>query len=1087
MKFLRHEAPDIGGTTTTLSYGLGSRSNFLRTNKRTSCPICADVSGKCGFSANEPIVFCGNTHSGKINGYRFTKPASNPLWSIFAPIQGDRRKSHLSPIRPIQRIKTAAAKRKSIEERDRDYRAMPAELSASRRNNLLKRGLTNEEIDFAIENHWIWNFGKGFAIAALSPEGKIQGCQIARDDRNPKYIWDSKNESGKLPDSDEMPLFPWVHPNCDFSQPIKLIASEGALKPLVAAFKHWRTKDYQTVFVGAAGGNFQPKELARILGFLKPASIQYAPDAGAIANKSVMRTIEQFIDRVKFSGIEPKFLWWGQFSKSIHPDFDELSGIETVKALSVEQFFDLNSRDRMLLKRQFRFNAFWEGGLKRDFQLSHSPPDVEQVEYEGFLTVAGLELESNFYDTIAVQGGLGSGKTTGILQAIARCQLARTLSFFWCSPRRGLNAQTAGKAQGLGIETYDYQENVTGNRIRLESGESGLYFACDESFKDYAFGNVDWSRETLIIDEFSSIRKALSSKAVREEFFRAIAQCGRLIIADAFLSDADIRLIQKLRPGTIQLYRQKAAKSQVSIKWIETRNKQGEISFSHDGAYFDLLQTWVDQGFKRIAIAVDSISYAKAIKEFLEKAEFADGRKPRVSIACSETPEENRLFMPEPDIAIAANRFDVVIYTPTAESGLDIQSEFDRGLLICCGVLSPTGMLQMLGRCRKCPEWWVSAPRRTANPNCSTPSLDGKKIQEWTAKISQSFEEMGFVTQAQEFGWSVWERLIKDVEQAFNSEYIRALLDEYFESVETVELSSNSTTQWRNAITRIKAEDAEKTLNANLQNGIRLLDEQKPPAKNHEIWDVKLAQLWEKYPELVSKLARKIKGDDQQTAIEFGKILLSRRIEKLKNWVVACDADETDDRELLDRMREKATNYNSPAFKLRQNLMLFRRLKLKELAKWTGGKTSGENAHTTHFNMRSPEILKRWEQFQQDYDLQRLFPLIDSLQALWSQIRACMSFFAYQTESAKLRQKTDEKHANGHFRGKERTTQSKVEHFIAWIVMEASGNAFFRDHVDLIVQALRDRIASERDARRKHREKKAEAEKYYSEQGAAAA
>jgi hypothetical protein len=38
-----------------------------------------------------------------------------------------------------------------------------------------------------------------------------------------------------------------------------------------------------------------------------------------------------------------------------------------------------------------------------------------------------------------------------------------------------------------------------------------------------------------------------------------------------------------------------------------------------------------------------------------------------------ETVEENSIFMPSPDQTIERNQIDIVIYTPTAKSGLDIR------------------------------------------------------------------------------------------------------------------------------------------------------------------------------------------------------------------------------------------------------------------------------------------------------------------------------------------------------------------------------------------------------------------------------
>ncbi|MBW4542624.1 MAG: hypothetical protein KME43_26370 [Myxacorys chilensis ATA2-1-KO14] len=675
--------------------------------------------------------------------------------------------------------------------------------------------------------------------------------------------------------------------------------------------------------------------------------------------------------------------------------------------------------------------------------------------------------------------------------------------------------------------------------------------------------------EVLVIDEFSGIRKAIVNKSEQEHFFDAIAKCKQLIVADAFLSDADIALIRKLRTGPMALYRQKLQKSLVKINWIETRTKQGEISFNHNGAYFDLLQSWVSSGFSRIAIAVDSIKYAKAIQQFLEGCTFMNGRKPRVWLACSETVEENSIFMLSPDQTIEQNQIDIVIYSPTAKSGLDIQSGFDCGLLICCGVLPPTEMLQMLGRCRQCREWWVSAPRQSSNPGCITPSLNGQRVQQWADQVSQTFDEFGFNAPSHLQGWGVWEALTKDIEKAFGSEYIHSLLMEYFESVETIEVSSDSVVRWRKEIDQIVRQDAENTLKADLEKGLQLIEDQKQPANNAQVWDVKLAQFWLKYPKLAKKSAFAFQTADQETqclakqrelaggeqaisnrfsqqcreidrlklelelteetidvqrriraeeqseeaelmirnlrikqqelrtqieqlentafdqnlnlkliwaneqregAIDLYRTMTSHRVEKIKNWVTAIDQDPENDRDLIRYLRERHVNYSSGAFKTVQNLTLFRALHLSRLAKYRGGKVAAESADTTHFNARSPIIIQLYAEFDANPTLRKLFPMIATIEKFWQQIRSCLGALGYQSQGNKIRVKTEELHPNGKDRnGKQRFTDSKPVHFIAWLVMECSGSAFFQENFELIIESIRDRLAAERLERQQWR------------------
>lgn len=1058
------------------------RSKPIPTKKSNPCPVCGDQSGKCRTHSDSPIVLCMTLTSSldTAPGYHYIKPTKNRSWAIWAPdddAKFDRHawKQRTEVTRQIKQVELANVM--SLDERDRFYCDWLAKGSLNERDraDLRRRGLTDAEIDELPAR----SMEIGYAVPFPGLSGKFVGAQwrLANPIDEQRYRWHNLPNGKEFPGTDELPIAVYRSEN---PSAIALVEGTG-IKPMLTAQR------FGMIAVGAAGGLHasSPIQLKAVLKTFPSLPICVAVDAGDLINPHVMRRHRRTAETLRELGIEVKFIWWNQTTKE-ECDIDEIDAetFEAAQLLTIEQIEALvpndsakgfetipekskqSDRDYQIQKRHCQFNQYWDGGLKRDFQLSPVIPGVTaQVEYEGYCPTLDLTIAP----TIAVQGWLGAGKTESMLSSLV--PIKSDFAIVWSAPLNGLNRNTADRAGGedsvFKFETYRYQDDVSLHRRMLECDQPGLYFACPDSFKPYTVRHIDWSTKILVIDEFSGIRKALINKPEQELFFDAIAKCKQLIIADAFLSDADIALIRKHRSGNVALYRQKFKKSPTKIKWFECRTKEGEISFSHDGVYFDLLQSWVDSGFERIAIAVDAIVYAKAIKQFLEGCTFADGRKPRVWLACSKTVEENQDFMLKPDKTIEDNQIDVVIYSPTAKSGLDIKSSFDRGLLICCGVLPPTEMLQMLGRCRKCLEWFVSAPRRSSNPGTIAPSLDGKLVRQWAEQISRTFEEFGFNAPSHLQGWGLWEARTKDIEKAFGSEYVYALLLKYFESVETIEVSSNSVVQWRNTISQIKRQDAEKTLNANLERGMQLIRDQKQPANNAQVWDLKLAQLSVKYPKLIANLrdeavAGGAGSQMYDDAIEFVRTLTSRRVEKLKNWVQAVEGDPQDDRDLLNYLRDRRMNYNSGAFKALQNLALFRSLNLARLAKWTGGKLKSEHINEFCFNVRSPVIVELWQQFQATAALHKLFPFVATIADFWQAIRSCLGSLGYQSESTKQRTQTDEAHANGNFRGKQRYVKSKTEHFIAWLLMECSGSAFFRGNFELIIEAIRDRLAAER-------------------------
>lgn len=830
---------------------------------------------------------------------------------------------------------------------------------------------------------------------------------------------------------------------------------------------------------------------------------------------------------------------------------------EQAQSQEQSQLIKPPKRDRLIAKRLWRFRQFWHD-LQRDFLLPEvvNGNEIRWTRYEGFASVFDL-----FSDTTCLQGWLGAGKTESILRSLMAFQ-DRTIVLV--SPRNGLLRQTAQRAKRLNFDIYHYQDDARLHKQMLRSLQPGLYLMAPDSLKSYAVDQLDWSQVILVIDEFSGIRKEILKKTTElPQYLNAIRQCSSLIVADAFLSQIDLRVIRKHRAGSIQVLQQNFRKSPVKIKWLECRNNAGDLSFSHDGIYYSLLDRWIEAGFGRIAIAVDSLHIAKLLNRYLT----AKGVK--TWIVCSETPQENHSFMPKPDAMIEQGQIEAVIYTPTAQSGLDIQSQFDRGLLICTGTLSPLQMLQKLGRCRQCPEWYVSAPRHAAHPDCVTPTLDGKKIQQWAEQITQTLSDSGFNTPLEVQSWGVWEELTRNVEKAFTSEYVFSLLDYFFESVETLEVESNRVGEWRKDSQLLKSKDMERILSADLQKGLRLVETDRQPTLNTEVWDIKLAHFATKYPEVaknaiadlkqshleverstaeihklggsealrstlselksqieqateaiellnerleiltrivaedpslehqqgiaeieqalndqishrsdthaqfeqMTRLLQSARGEIGTEAIELTKLFHSRRVEKLKNYVMATEPNDQDDRDLLQYLRERPTHYHAGNFKRLRHFKLFRYLDLGKLAVIEDRRVI--EADTNAYCADSPEIAALYQQFLANAELVRLFPLIESQKSFFIHIKACLSDLGYERGGKTIRVATVELNPNGRDRkGNQRETKSKTVYFVYWMVMECSGSEYFREHWAVILAAMRDRLSAEREERAKQRERK---------------
>ena len=326
-------------------------SRFIPTRKLNPCSGCGDTSGKCRTIDDSPIVLCGNLGDGDAPiGYRYVKESSG-IWKIFAPDnQSDDWQNRLDA--RVERDRVQLEQRTALLSLESRHELLSAKIHTLRPNHnsdLLRRGLTQPEIDFCLSNGWLWQERGGYGIGAIDPvTGFIIGGQLARDDRNPKYLWLLPGQT-HLPETGQNPLAVWVSPQFDRTKPYTIQTGEGFLKTLVSALKSWRS-DSQQIWMGAAGGQFQNAALERVLSaFPDSTSTTFYPDGGAIGNPNVMRSYRNLARQIP----DLTVAWWGQWTKS-DPDCDELTGEEEIFSLNWKTFSTLRqSGDRQSINCQY--------------------------------------------------------------------------------------------------------------------------------------------------------------------------------------------------------------------------------------------------------------------------------------------------------------------------------------------------------------------------------------------------------------------------------------------------------------------------------------------------------------------------------------------------------------------------------------------------------------------------------------------------------------------------------------------------------------------------------------------------------------
>jgi len=715
-----------------------------------------------------------------------------------------------------------------------------------------------------------------------------------------------------------------------------------------------------------------------------------------------------------------------------------------------------SQRDRAIARRQFRFNQALESGLRIDFTLTKTESQKLNI-YKGY--VPSLDLTQ--HRTTAIQGGLGSGKTEAVLNALPE------EGAVWIAPRNGLLKDTGARAKRKSIQWLHFQDDVVLGREYLRDGLDGAVIALSyHSLSEYHFIHIDWRDKTVIIDEFSELRKSiLGYPRLENEFRLMVRECKHLVIADAFLSDADLKVVTHLRGASDRIiYKQDFIPDLTPVKWLETRNKKGDISFSHDCIYLEIIRDWTSQGLS-FAVASDSASHARILEAEAKKLGI------RTQLCWSKLIESNRDFLPRINQTLEEHGIQGFFYTPTIQSGADVQVKFDRVLVIAQGILSPLQILQISKRVRNAGEIWVSAPRKTADPASVTTNLDGDRLRSQIEKIKQAFAENELDTPIDIQGWGLWERLTHEIERSFNSEYIHELLRRYFANVETLEIQGTDLREWQERTRKLKLGDAEQILSADLARGQDLLRAKAEPRNESEAWAIELANLHKTYPKPTRRLIDEFEDslESREDALKFCNILRGKRLDKLKYWLIAEQGDPDDDARFVAAARSHQITYAAPIVKVRQYTNLYRLLKLKRLACVDQKQKLAPEDNCFHRD--SPTVGQLWKEFRGNRKLRQLFPLIETQTDLWTEIRQCLSFLGFEKRSHQARIETQDLHPNGRYRdGRQRYSKSRTFYFLAWVRMEESGSRFFKYVFPELVKAINEELDWARNCWRKRRE-----------------
>lgn len=665
-----------------------------------------------------------------LRGYRCVKEDSKG-WASFIIDDGNASQEE----RDRSRLEWEQQKKqRAAEEALRQHETLPAEargplyqeiltqlsLAPIDRKNLTQRGFSSEEIarsGFTSVKQWqplerevshllpgVSIDGKslitqsGFFCPVRDVYGRLVGIQVRlRDAASGRYRWLSSRtkkrphgQSPHLPNG-ELPLAVF-RPTEVRQKAIALVEGTGP-KPFLASDRLGQ------VVVGAAGGLWtsSPSTLWDTLSVLSQElgtkKITLYPDAGDVINLHVMRRWQRVIRLLQAWHYEVSIAWWGQATKE-SPDIDELpphrlkfvsqkSRKKGIRLLTPEAFFQ--ARTRAIATQKAR------AAQKALNTLTYTPT---QVLNQPYLTDIHLPKPGSL---LFVSSPMNTGKTT-LMGRLTREFEARHPEgkVRGIGYRNGLLRQTGEKlkiplAADLELDTrrhtlayINYALKVSlciDSLLKLELSEyDGALILLDE---------VDAVLRHLFLSETCDQRRAQIMTHFQALLRHVIATNGYIVCMEANLTDLALDTLRNITGADTPM--------ELVVNHWQSQPWEVTLGSGSDSGFIHYLVSCCLAGEKLI-VATDSQRFAERLERMFAKLAPAA----KVFRADGKTAETKGVqnFLTNPNEVIEREQPDLLIYSPTMESGGDITSEwFDRMGFYLVN-LETRAQVQMLGRVR---------------------------------------------------------------------------------------------------------------------------------------------------------------------------------------------------------------------------------------------------------------------------------------------------------------------------------------------------------------------------------------------------
>ncbi|AFY97208.1 plasmid replication protein, CyRepA1 family [Chamaesiphon minutus] len=710
-----------------------------------TCPICASSSGKCKWQPYElsakngkitPTIktLCMTGAGGYGNpDYHYFNDTRDGQWGVYIPlVDWNEHRSEDRQATPAERaewVKTQRLKQQALleaenqrraeslptDERDIAARAILAQLSLNEidRKDLIRRGFTAQqirEIGFKsvekfqrlkeavnprfpgvnIQGNRLNNgYIGGILIPIYTITGEIVAFQIRnREQSKSRYrwlssTWEKSRENGPVPNlpNGEIPLtfsYPQLLGVIPVIRSIGLAEGTGA-KPNLAAIEMGQQ------VIGAAGGQFlsAPEQLKDALLRWRASVIDLYLDGEDIYKPQVIRRWLNLYHQLLEWGYKPRLMWSGQ-------DIDELEDLSLTRKIDLDELEQLS------------------GG-----KLPPPPPPIvplarklyqkskhfsnNQTQCNRFLQweIPNTGLENTL---VGIKSALGTGKTE-VLKALGAWARERGLELIFIGYRNNLLRQTCDRIPDLyhvGDEDKVFLDSDYHKAICHHS--AGLIDPAQMENKIVILDECVSDLSDMLTSKLTAGRRkdGTDSRQVRLAHIEELIKHSHGVVAlDAYLSDTELDFLRKLRQFDFVHKLENTYRNQMNVRMVNQKSTLTRAILDDALAGANLLITATTQ------------KHCENLEKSLIRIGIPNTNICRID-GTTDRDDTVGLFFRNPKAYLEEHRPQIVILSPTAESGIsiDLAGYFRTHYHFHLGNLGILSGLQFLGRYRD-----FSAPR----------------------------------------------------------------------------------------------------------------------------------------------------------------------------------------------------------------------------------------------------------------------------------------------------------------------------------------------------------------------------------------